>query len=276
MKQIAIVSRQERQHDSTRRAIVRGSAVLLLAVLASGCHTFGNNDTPLTQTTPTPSSAKNDSLPASETAKLCLTTAEVMEQAEKHQEAIELYEKARRLDERAAAQATRCLAVIYDRIGNFDKALDEYRRGIQENPRDAELFNNLGYGYYNRGQWNVAEKHLQKAVSLDPKLASAWINLGMCLAQQRRYDESLAAFQKAVTKAQAHCNLAFIQATQSKTAEARRNYDLALRLEPGMQMARVALQKLGQQSEVVNTSTGDPSATRPRSESVVRPENPPK
>jgi Tfp pilus assembly protein PilF len=235
---------------------------LVLAVLASGCHSFPNRDTPLAPNTPAPAptSARSENLPPAESAKLCMATASVMEQNEKHQEAIELYEKARQLDARTAAQATRCLAVIHDRIGNFDKALDEYRRGFQENPKDAELFNNLGYGYYCRGQWEAAEKQLRRSVSLDPKLASAWINLGMCLAQQMRYDESLATFEKAVPKAQARCNVAFIQATQSKTLEARRNYEMALQLEPGLQMARIALQKLGQPNSVAAVQYTQPRA----------------
>ena len=158
-----------------------------------------------------------------------------------------------------SVQATRHLAVILDRTENFDRALEEYRRAITQNPKDAELFNNLGYGYYCRGEWESAEKQLRKAVSLDPKLAAAWTNLGMCLAQQMRYEESLAAFEKVVLKAQAHCNLGFIQLTQARaaearnnyelakstTAEARRNYEMALETEPGLQIARAALQKLG-------------------------------
>jgi Tfp pilus assembly protein PilF len=237
--------------------------IFLGAVLISGCYTFNHREPPTSiATAPTPTSAKNDNLPAAESAKLNLATAETMAQAEKFQEAIELYERARSLDERAGLIATRRLAVIYDRIGNFDKALDEYRRAIQESPKDAELFNNLGYGYYNRGQWEAAEKQLRKAVALDPKLASAWINLGMCLAQQMRYDDSLAAFEKSITKAQARCNLAFIQATQGKTTEARRNYEAALQLEPGLQMARVALQKLGQ-APVVPTGASQAGSPQP-------------
>ena len=111
----------------------------------------------------------------------------------------------------SAPQATKRLALLYDRTDFFDKALEEYQRSLRDNPKDPEVHNNLGYGYYCRGQWAAAEKHLRLAVTNDPKMSSAWNNLGMALAQQARYDESLTAFEKAVSKAQARCNLAFIQ-----------------------------------------------------------------
>jgi Tfp pilus assembly protein PilF len=219
---------------------------VLVALCLSGCNPFVRRDSCITCNSAGPASSSNQTLPAAESARLCLATAETMEREEKYPEAIELYEKARQLDHQAGVKATRHLAFIHDRMGNFDRALEEYRRAMKDNPRDAALLNNLGYGYYNRGEWAAAEKQLRKAVDLEPKLASAWINLGMCLAVQGRYEEGLAAFEKAVTKAQAHCNLGYIQATQGKIAEARRNYELALRIEPGSQMAGAALQKLGQ------------------------------
>jgi tetratricopeptide (TPR) repeat protein len=268
MKRLAVSLLHRCQHRTTNATLARCIASFLAAVLASGCHSFGNRETPLPPNglPPAQPSAKNESLPAAESAKLCLATASIMEQNEKHQEAIELYEKARQLDPRTAAQAARCLAFIHDRTGNFDKALDEYRRAIQENPKDAELFNNLGYGYCCRGEWDAAEKQLRKSVSLDPKLANAWTNLGVCLAVQTRYDESLAAFEKVMSKAQARCSLGFVQATQSKISEARRNYELALQLEPGLQMARIALQKLGQPNPVAAVQTNPSLVGLPRDE----------
>jgi tetratricopeptide (TPR) repeat protein len=240
---------------SSARNVVRVNRIKLwiagfLIAAASGCQSVSNqgasNSFVSATSAPTPENVKERELPAAESAKLCFATAEKLEQGGKFAEAISLYEKARKEDSRIGVQATRRLAALHDRTGNFDKALEEYNRGLRDNPRDAELLNNLGYGYYCRGQWTAAEKQLRLAVSVDVKMTSAWNNLGMALAQQGRYDESLTAFEKAVSKAQARCNLAYIQATQMKNDEARQNYERALQLEPGLQIARIALQKLGQ------------------------------
>lgn len=231
----------------------------LIASCLVGCHSTSGQSTlisPLvTTSTTTPGEIEKD-LSAPESAKLCFAAAESLEKGGKDAEALGLYEKARHLDRRFATQATRRLAVLYDRNGQFDKALDEYRNGLKENPKDADLLNDLGYGYYCRGEWAAAEQTLRKAVAADPKKANAWNNLGMTLAQQGNDAESLQAFEKAVSKAQAHCNLAFIQVTRKNIDQARENYVLALKLEPGLQIARVALNKLNQPASTGAQTTG--------------------
>lgn len=230
------------------------------ALFVAGCHT-PNSSTGLIPPMNMPSGhpnrpePKQQELSAKDSAKVCYSTAEALEQGGKDSEAVALYDKARQLDPQLNVQATRRLAVLYDRNGEFDKALAEYRRGLQDNPKDAGLLSDLGYGYYCRGEWAEAEKNLTKAVAVNPKLANAWVNLGLTLAQQSRYDESLAAFSKVVSAPQARCNLAFIQVTQGKTEEARSNYELALRTEPGLQIARVALQKINQVNARPNVSS---------------------
>src|SRR5262249_9240896 len=131
-----------------------------------------------------------------------------------------------------------------DRKGDFDKALDEYQKLLKANPRDSEAYNDLGYGYYNRAKYEAAEQNLRKAVEFNPKNKHAWANLGLTLAQVSRYDEALTAFEKVVSKPQALCNIGLIQIGQGKIMEARDSYAFALKLEPGLQRAQLALQSL--------------------------------
>jgi tetratricopeptide (TPR) repeat protein len=171
-------------------------------------------------------------------------------------EAIALYEKARHTDSRVEAAATRRLAVLYDKQGQFDKARVEYEKVLQKNPNDADTLNNLGYGYYSRGQWEQAEQYLRKAVTANPRHEHAWVNLGMTLAQQQRYEQSLEAFARVLPPAETQCNLAFILTTQGKREQAKQAYAEALRLEPGLQLAQAALAKL-HESESTNAAAAD-------------------
>ena len=98
-----------------------------------------------------------------------------------------------------------------------------------------------------------AEENLRKALTVDPKHGRAWMNLGLALGQQKKYEESLEAFEKAVRPAEARCNLAFVMSTQGKTDQARELYHEALKLDPGLKLARQALAKLDR-----------PAATKPR------------
>jgi Tfp pilus assembly protein PilF len=157
-------------------------------------------------------------------------------------EAIIQYEKARQLD--ARVDVARPLARLYAAVGDEGRARDEYRKALEASPRDANLWNDFGYFQYNLGDWKGADTALHKAVEMDPHLARAWINLGLTLGQQQQYQESLAAFEKAVSPAEARCNLGFVLTTQGKLDEAGEAYRSALAIDPQQSKARLGLAQL--------------------------------
>ncbi len=181
-------------------------------------------------------------LPPKEAARACIACAEELERHASEPEAIAFYERARQHDPKCHVSSR--LAVLYDRQGDFQKAQEEYRKALKEAPRDADLLNDMGYGYYTRGRWAEAEKYLRQALLVKPDHAHATINLGMCLGEQGRYLEALELFNKVLTPAQAHCNLGFIFTTQHKWQEAKHAYREALQLDPDIPLARAALAKL--------------------------------
>jgi Tfp pilus assembly protein PilF len=181
-------------------------------------------------------------LPPAESVKLCLAVAEQLANQGHLPEAVDQLQKARLYDPRADVSAP--LARLYARMRKDRDALDEFARATDAHPRDAELYNDLGYFHYLRASWTEAEVALRRAVQLAPDHARAWVNLGLALGQQGRYEESLDAFSKAVRPAEARCNLAFVLATQGKRDEARQAYREALEMDPGLKLAREALARL--------------------------------
>jgi tetratricopeptide (TPR) repeat protein len=256
----------------TRRLRRSGHGLLLAGFLGLlptlGCVTLlpPAADIPAVPGGPGSATAAKPELPPAQSAKVCLKLAESFEKSGHEAEALVQYEKARHYDPKL--QLSRRLAVLYDRLGNHKQALAEYQQALKESPRDVELLNNIGYYYYSRGKWSEAEVHLRQALTLNPKHQRAWINLGLALGQQQRYDESLQAFCKVLSEAEAKSNLGFILTTQCKREEARQAYRDALRLEPGLRIAQLALDKLdhpGSPSEVAPTNRGDrPSAAPPK------------
>jgi Tfp pilus assembly protein PilF len=188
-----------------------------------------------------PEPASKD-LPPDESSRLCIATAEHLEKSGDEVNAILLLEKARACDPKC--KVGHHLAVLYDRQGDFQKAQEEYQIALKKTPRDADLLNDMGYGYYSRGRWAEAEKYLRQALAAKPGHTHATMNLAMCVGEQGRYDESLELFAKVVTPAQARCNLAFILTTQHKWPEAKRAYQEALSIDPDIPVARAALAKL--------------------------------
>lgn len=203
----------------------------------------------------------------SESAKVCFATAESLEKGGKETEAVQMYERARQLDVKVANQATRRMANLYGRLGEFDKAKQEYVLALQQNPNDAELLNDFGYCYYCRGLWDDSEKRLRQSIAINPKNGRAWSNLGMTLAQKGETKESLEAFQKTVSPGQAYCNLGFLLATQGKRNEACDAFKEALKHEPDLQRAAVAIAKL---EAGANTAKTIPDRTPPLRAAATR------
>jgi Tfp pilus assembly protein PilF len=221
---------------------------LLLASLAplAGCQLLSrDNANPPSNgpTSPPPTASNKSELPPEAAAEACRATAESLEKAGKDAEAIALYEKARQAGSHRY-EISRRLAVLYDRQGDFNKATNEYRQLLQKNPKDADLLNDFGYCYYSQGKWAEAETQLRRALSINPKHPRAWVNLGMTLAQMHKTEDSLEAFRKVVSPAQAYSNLAFILTTQGKFDDAKAVYRQALALDPELALARAALAKL--------------------------------
>jgi tetratricopeptide (TPR) repeat protein len=177
--------------------------------------------------------------PPEPSARVCLAAAGALAAGGHGAEAIAQYERAREID--PGVKVARRLAVLYDREGQPERALTEFRRALREGPRDAGLFNDLGYCYYRQGDYREAESWLRQAVAINPGCERAWVNLGLVLGKEGRYDESCTAFARAVRPAQARANVAVLLAEEGRLEEAKASLRNALALEPDLQLAQVIL-----------------------------------
>ena len=227
-----------------RTALVLGG---LIALLPAGCVNPGATSRSNSPIAPLPETPRVEQgageLPLAESVKLCLATADQLAAANKPGDAIPLYERARQLDPRSDAKATRSLANLYSKVGEFDRAKDEFDRALRMSPKSAEILNDLGYAYYSRGMWKEAETVLRNALAIDAKHPRAWTNLGLTLGQQGRYEEAVDAFRHVVSPGKAYCNVAFLMASQGRRDQAAATYREALKAEPDLQLARIALDR---------------------------------
>lgn len=65
------------------------------------------------------------------------------------------------------------LGIIYRRQGNFEKAIDQYKKAIKVNSADENIYYNLGRIYFEAGQFGEAEKVLHRAQVLNPGFGEA-------------------------------------------------------------------------------------------------------
>ena len=80
--------------------------------------------------------------------------------------------------------------------------IDYYEEGLRRDPNDVRCNNAMGLWYIRKGRFNMAEKYLEKAVSIlqkrnpNPYDGEPIYNLGLALKYQGRYDEAYNRFYK--------------------------------------------------------------------------------
>ncbi|MEK7223059.1 MAG: tetratricopeptide repeat protein, partial [Pseudomonadota bacterium] len=116
---------------------------------------------------------------------------------------------------------------------------------LQLQPDYAEAQYNLANLLRNEGKSEEAAAHYRKAIELKPDYAAAYNNLGLTLHSQGKPAEAVAHYQKALALmpayAEAHNNLGITLADQGKLAEAVAHYQKALALKPDFAEAHGSL-----------------------------------
>ena len=59
-------------------------------------------------------------------------------------------------------------AACYQNTGNYDKAIDYYKKAFEKNPKNAQIPYYIGYLYTEKQNWNEADIYLKKSVELNP------------------------------------------------------------------------------------------------------------
>jgi predicted TPR repeat methyltransferase len=91
------------------------------------------------------------------------------------------------------------LTRMIDGRERFEEAANAYSRCVALDPRNLEVYNNLGVLTRKLGQYRISEQHLLKAVALNPQFANAHINLGVLCLVEERHQEALSHFGEALS-----------------------------------------------------------------------------
>ncbi|MGR3311301.1 MAG: tetratricopeptide repeat-containing glycosyltransferase family 2 protein [Candidatus Brocadiales bacterium] len=90
------------------------------------------------------------------------------------------------------------LGSIYEGQENYQKAIGEYLKALETNPRYAEAYNGLATVYFAKNDINDAITMLEKAISIRPDYAMAHKNLGVIYAKQNKFNLAAETFEKAI------------------------------------------------------------------------------
>jgi len=130
--------------------------------------------------------------------------------------------------------------------GNYDTALECYRKAIRLDPKNAESYYNLANLYMTMNNPEKAIAEYQQAIQINPRYAKAYGNLAVALARQNRPGEALENFAKVVelepNSVDAQFNLAAALLGDGQFEKAADHYRKVLSLDPNDIEARKGLE----------------------------------
>lgn len=174
-----------------------------------------------------------------------LALAQMLDKQGSVDDAVAAYEKLQKDDPNNSAIAHR-LAVLLDKKGLPDQAESHYAHALRISPKDARLLADYGYHCYLQRRWSDAEANLMRSLQLDANQARVHSNLALVLARTQRVEPALREFALAgCSPADAHANVAFSFAAESRMEQAEHHYRTALSFDPSHKRSQEALAALG-------------------------------
>jgi tetratricopeptide (TPR) repeat protein len=131
---------------------------------------------------------------------------------------------------------------LNEAISEYHRAIAENRRGIEDDPRYAELHNRLGIIFQIRGKFDDAVREYRRAIEIDPRNAASHYNLALALNDHGDADEAIAEYRRSIAinpkDPDPYNNLAAILRGQGKLDDAIIEYRHAIDADPNNEKAK--------------------------------------
>ena len=141
-------------------------------------------------------------------------------------------------------------AIASMKAGNDDDALRQFQEITTKIQNCADCYYNMGVIYTKKQQWEQAERAFQEVAKLRPNAPDAYTGLANVYNAQKKFDLAAEASSKAAAmsgaagggaSAEASFNQGVILWNAGKFAEAKEQFELAVKADPKMAMAQYQL-----------------------------------
>ncbi|MCA9521580.1 MAG: tetratricopeptide repeat protein [Myxococcales bacterium] len=88
--------------------------------------------------------------------------------------------------------------------GQFDDAMESFRKAIELDPKYAKAYFNLGLAYQFKKLHPASVPHFLKAIELEPDYALAYYRLGISWFEMEAYKAAIAAYERAIELEKPH------------------------------------------------------------------------
>lgn len=159
-------------------------------------------------------------------------------------EALELCEAALVVDA-GDGDAHRQRGLLLAAAGRDREAVAAAQRACELLPRDPRAASDLGRVHALRERYDLAARCFHQAVTLDPRFADGWHNLGTALRRLGRSEEAFAALKQALmldgSRAGTYLNLGALLIESQQLDDALECFERAARLDPTLARAQSRL-----------------------------------
>jgi tetratricopeptide (TPR) repeat protein len=80
--------------------------------------------------------------------------------------------------------------------GQYKEAIEAYEKSISLQPKSAAAHSNLGFAYFDVGDFAKSAEHQKGAIAIDPQFASAYFGLAQALEKQGDFSGAMKNWQE--------------------------------------------------------------------------------
>jgi len=140
------------------------------------------------------------------------------------------------------------LGDYYSRHGNFERAVEEFKKAIEIKSNYTDAYHNLANTYWQMGKADLAIENYQKALEFNPNLWQSYQNLGGIYFKQEKFELAKEQIEKAVAinpeNSIINSNLGIVYLKLGDKTKAKKAFLKALEVDPQNQKAREILSTL--------------------------------
>ena len=129
----------------------------------------------------------------------------------------------------------------YGKLKQWDKTIDDCSEAIRIDPKCSYAYSNRGLAYENLGQHGKAITDYSEAIRIDPDYVNAYFNRGVTYANLGQWDRSIADYSKTISidpdYVNAYYNRGVIYGSLGKWDLAIADYSKAIEIDPDFTMA---------------------------------------
>jgi superkiller protein 3 len=159
-----------------------------------------------------------------------------LEESKNEQQRLALQKNYQQQTEALSAEEYFTKAYNAQENGFNELAIEYYQKAVAIDPNLATVYNNMGIAYDKLENYSEAIRCYQKAISIDPNLATVYNNMGVAYNKLENYSEALRCSQKAISidpnNAAAYHNMGIAYGKLENYREALRCFQKAISIDP--------------------------------------------